>query len=36
MTFKLNNFNNLQDFRINFKSTLNKLYENGKSLPKDF
>ena len=35
MTSKLNNFNNLQDFQINFKLTLSKLYDSGKPLLKD-
>ena len=34
MTSKLSDFNNLQDFYINFKSTLNKVYKSGKSLQK--
>ena len=35
MTFQLSNFNTLQDFQINFKSTLSKLHESGESLLKD-
>ena len=35
MTSKLSDFNNLQDFQIDFKSTLSKLHESGEPLPKD-
>ncbi|MCJ1344015.1 hypothetical protein MMC31_002215 [Peltigera leucophlebia] len=35
MTSKLSDFNALQDFQIDFKSTLSKLHENGEPLPKD-
>lgn len=36
MTFKLNIFNNFQDFLINFKLTLNEFYKSNKTLLKDF
>lgn len=35
MISQLNTFNSIQDFQIDFKSTLNKLHKNGKSLLKD-
>lgn len=35
MTSKLSDFNTLQDFQIDFKSTLSKLHESGEPLPKD-
>ena len=35
MTSKLSAFNTLQDFQIDFKSTLSKLHESGEPLPKD-
>lgn len=35
MTSRLSTFNSLQDFQINFKSTLSKIYKSGKLLLKD-
>lgn len=35
MSSKLSNFNNFQNFQIDFKSTLNKLHKSSKPLPKD-
>lgn len=35
MTSKLSDFNAFQDFQIDFKSTLRKLYKSSKPQPKD-